>query len=583
MSLIKNLRRTAVSLSPLLFAALQIPAQAHAQAIERHLPEVPQGVTKGLVTPNAVPGDQDATPIGPALTSIVLLGPAEAPHNDAAAGVSVGDVYRLQDDAARADIAARLRPFIGQTLSRKLIAEIEAAIAQDYRDLNYPFVSLSTPEQEIDHGVLQVRVIEFTAGNVSVKAAPGQTISDKTATYVRSKIALQPGDAINARELTYDLDGLNRYPFRQVQAAFTPGAALGESDMLLSVRQLKPWQAYGGYSNDGSPSTSYDRYFIGGAAGGLLGRDSVLSVQATASRDALAGEKDPHYRSVALNYTIPVGRRGLIEASADTVTTYQSNDPFMVGLKATEGSLGYRWALSKLYGDQGITDARFGIEASHQTGTTYFNATNVYEVSVESYKVFVGLHHAASDAAGAANWDLSLHMSPGGVTADNSAEQAYLYSQGRLPGATYSYLSGSYDRVTTLGDALSLQTQVFGQFTPVALPRTDQAGLGGSYLVRGYSLDNGAVDTALIVRNELHIRGATWGSGSIDPYGFVDLGHGRDNYARSNTDLASLGAGANIRLISHVALKIDAAVALAPNGEVRAGDLAAHTRLQLVF
>jgi hemolysin activation/secretion protein len=578
MSSIKTFRRAALSLSPLLLAAAQAPVQAHAQAIERHLPETPQVTTRALVTPNAVPNDQDAAPIGPALSAIVLLGPVEAAHDGAAPGVTVGAVDRLRGDKARADIAARLRPFLGQTLSRKLIAEIEAAVAQDYRDLNYPFVSLSTPEQEIDRGVLQVRVIEFRAGDVSVKG-----VSDAEAAYVRSRIALRTGDAIDARELTYDLDGLNRYPFRQAQAAFTPGAALGESDMLLSVHETRPWQAYGGYGNDGSPSTSFDRYFVGGAVGGLLGRDSVLSMQATASRDALAGDRHPHYQSVALNYAVPVGRRGLIEASADTVETYQASDPFTVRLQASEGSLGYRFALSKLYGDRGVTDARFGVEASRQTGTTYFANVNVYAVSVESYKFYVGLHHAASDAAGAATWDFSLHMSPGGVTGANSAAQVYLYSQGRLPGATYSYLSGSYDRVTALGGGLSLKTQVFGQFTPVALPRTDQAGLGGAYLVRGYSLDNGAADTALIVRNELHLRGTEWSGGSLDPYGFVDLGHGRDNYARSDTDLAALGAGANVRLIRHVALRIDAAVALAPNGQVRAGDVTAHTRLQLVF
>ncbi|HTM80136.1 ShlB/FhaC/HecB family hemolysin secretion/activation protein [Asticcacaulis sp.] len=574
MSLIKNLHRASVSLSPLLLVAVQ----THAQVIERHLPETPQVTTRALVTPNAVPNDQDATPIGPALQAIVLLGPDEAIHTDATAGITVGGLDRLQPAAVQADLRSRLQPFLGQALSRKLIAEIEAGIAQDYRDLNYPFVSLSTPEQEIDGGRLQVRVIEFHAGDISVKGA-----SDREAAYVQSRVALKSGDAINSRELTYDLDGLNRYPFRQVQAAFTPGQDLGASNMLLTVRKTKPWQAYGGYSNDGSPSTSFDRYFIGGAAGGLLGHDSVLSVQATASRDALAGETDPHYQSVALNYALPVGRRGLFEATADTVTTYQTSDPFTVRLKATEASFGYRAALSRLYGDRGVTDARFGIEARHQTGTTYFSGINVYDVSVDVYQFYAGLHHAASDAAGAANWDLALHMSPGGVSDGNSAEQMSLYSQGRLPGATYSYLTGSYNRTTALADNLDLKTQVFGQFTPVALPRTEQAGLGGAYLVRGYNLDSGAVDTALILRNELHISGKIWGNGSIDPYAFADLGYGRDNFARSDTDLASAGIGANIRLISHVALKIDAAAALAPNGPVRPGDITAHTRLQLVF
>ncbi|WP_443750100.1 ShlB/FhaC/HecB family hemolysin secretion/activation protein [Asticcacaulis solisilvae] len=570
---VTKILRNAACLAPLLVAA-----QVHAQAIERHLPETPQGKPQVLVTPNAVPGDQDATPIGPALTAIVLLGPGEAVHATASSGVTVGSVYRLGLAGQRADIAARLQPFLGRPLSRKLIAEIEAAIARDYRQLNYPFVSLSTPEQEIDGGVLQVRVIEFRAADVSVSGATGHE-----AEAVRAGVGIQSGDAINARELTYDLDALNRYPFRAVQAAFTPGAALGDTRLTLAVRDQKPWQAYAGYGNDGSPSTSFDRHFVGGAIGGLLGFDSLLSVQATESRDALQGKDDPHYGSVAFNYTLPIGLRGLIEASADTVTTWSQSAPFSVRLKATEATLGYRHALTKLYGDHGLTDVRIGIEARHQTGSTFFSGTNVYDVSVDVYQLYAGLHHAAGDAAGAATWDFAVHMSPGGISGGNSAEQFRLYSQGRMPGATYSYLTGSFDRTTPLGDTMSLKTQVFGQFSPVALPRTEQAGLGGGYLVRGYTLDNGAADTSLIVRNELHVAGPGLKSASVDPYAFVDLGHGRDNHAHANTDLASLGGGANVRLLSHVALKVDAALALAPNGQVKAGSLLAHTRLQVVF
>ncbi len=578
MSLFQKIRHAAICLSPLLLAATQIPAEAQAQAIERHLPETPQGKPQTLVTPNAVPNDQDASPIGPALSSIVLLGPTETVHAQPSAGINVGAVDRLRSEKAVAEMAARLKPFLGQTMSRKLIAQIEAAIAQDYRDLNYPFVSLSTPEQEIDQGVLQVRVIEFRVDNVSVTGAPAGE-----ADHIRREIGLQPGDAINARELTYDLDAINRYPFRQVQAAFTPGAELGETRLMLSASEQKPWQAYAGYSNDGSPSTSFDRYFVGGAVGGLLGHDSVLSAQATTSRDVLDGDKDPHYESLALNYSLPVGRRGLIEASGDTLTTYEVSDPFTVRLRESEASLGYRLAVSNFYDDRGLTDVRFGIETRHQTGSTYFSGTDVYDVSMDVYQAYLGLHHAASDAVGAANWDFALHMSPGGVNNGNSAEQFDIYSQGRMRGSTYSYLTGSYSRQTMLGQNLDLTTEVFGQFSPVALPRTEAAGLGGDYLVRGYTLDNGAADTSLVVRNELHGSGAAWKDGNVDPYAFVDLGYGRDNFARVNTDLASLGAGANLRVLAHVALKIDAAVALAPNGEVKAGDVMAHTRLQLVF
>ncbi len=562
---------SAASLLPLL-----VTAHAHGQAIERHLPQTPQAAPSEIVAPNAIPAEQDATPIGPNLRALVLIGPKESVRATASDGISVGEVSRLQDS----DIAVVLQPFLGKPVSRKLIAEVEAAIAGHYRDLNYPFVSLSTPEQEITAGVLHIRVVEFRTGKVTVTGAR----NDAEAARLSRQISLKTGDAINARELTYDLDWINRYPFRSTQAVFSPGESLGVSDLTLAARQGKRWQVYAGYSNDGSASTSFDRYFLGGAIGGLLGPDSVLSAQTTVSRDALEGEKNPHYKSTALSYTLPLGPRGQIEAMMNAVATYQAGDPFSVRLKAGEGALGYRFAFSKLHGDVGATDLRFGIEAKHQKGTTYFASVPVYDVAVEIYQLYLGYHHSGKDGFGVSTVDVVAHMSPGNINAGNSHEQVVLYSQGRQKGATYSYLSANYSRVTPLPNNLTLKTQVTGQFASAALPRTEQAGLGGSSQVRGYTLENGAFDTALIVRNELRIPGKALGKNSqINPFLFVDMGYGRDNATRQSSGLASTGAGAEVRLTRYVALNLNAACALAPDRITRAGSWLVHSNLSVAF
>jgi len=551
-------------------------AQAHGQAIERHLPETPQNAPSQIVAPNAVPADQDATPIGPALRAVVLLGAREAVHTAAPDGVTTGDVPRLKGDDA---VNGLLRPYVGRPLSRRLIAEVEAAVAGHYRELNYPFVSLSTPEQEITGGVLQVRVVEFTAGQVEVTG----TRSEAEAARLRGGVALGPGQAIDARALTYDLDWINRYPFRNVQAVFSPGGALGVSDLTLQAREAKPWQAYAGYSNDGSPSTGFDRYFAGGAVGNLLGADSIVSVQTTVSRDVLQGVRDPRYKSTALSYSLPFGHNGQIEANADAVETFQPGDPFSVRLKAGESALGYRFAVSDLYGDTGETDLRFGIEAKHQTGITYFGALDVYDTSVEIYQAYLGYHHIGKDTLGTSSLDVALHMSPGGLDHGNSDAQALLYSQGRQAGETYSYAAANYDRITLLPAGLFLKTDASGQFAAVALPRTEQAGLGGSSLVRGYTLDDGAFDTALVVRNELHIPARNWGVSNISPFLFADLGYGRDNAAHTTTGLASAGAGAETHLTRYVMFNLSAACTLAPDRATRAGNWLAHTNLSVAF
>lgn len=544
----------------------------HAQVVERHLPTAPETAARSLIEPNALPTEQDATPIGPALRAIVLLGPSEAAHVQAGDGLTVGEISRLRADEAA--VASRLRPFLGQPLSRKLIAQIQASLAGRYRELRHPFVSFSTPEQEIGGGALQIRVIEFVAGDIRLSGAA----SDAEAARLRDGIGLRSGAPIDAVVLGRELDGLNRYPFRRVQAVFSPSAALGVSDLTLAVQHERPWQVYGGYSNDGSPSTSPDRYFVGGAVGGLLGRDSVLSAQATGSRDALGGERDPRYQGLALTYVSPVGQFGQVEASVDGVETHQALEPFAVRQRALQGAVGYRWPVGDWLGGQASSSLKVGVELKRQVATTYFSGVSVYGVAMNVYQAYIGYSRQDQDGLGASSLDLAVRLSPGGLDGASSDARAVLYSQGRLKRADYGYVSLDYSRLTKLPRDFSLRTRLSGQFTSAALPRTEQAGLGGTTLVRGYTLDNGAFDTAVILRNELHLPQRTF-----DPYAFVDVGHGRDNALSTGSDLASAGLGARLQLARHLVIQFDAGRALTDDQAVRSGDWRAHTNITVAF
>lgn len=549
---------------------------AYSQAIERHLPETPKPKASEILAPNAVPAEQDDTPIGPELKSVVLLGPTQSLDLAPSAGVTIGELRNLSGDG----FEDQLSSFLGQKISRRLIAEIEAAVATRYRELNYPFVSLSTPEQEITGGILQIRVVEFRVGAISVTGDKDA----RTEARLLKTIGLQTGDAINARELTYDLDWANRYPFSNVQAIFSPGQSFGVSDLNLTVRQTRPWQGYLGYSNDGSRSTSFDRFFIGGAVGGVLADRSVLSAQMTASRDVFERKDKAHYKSAALAYTLPFGPRGQIEATTNLVETYQDAQPFGVKLKAAEGGIGYRFGFSKFYGDVASTDLRVGVEAKHQTGITFFGDLAVYEASVEVYQSYIGIHRTIAKPTSGSEIDIKLTMSPGNLNDGNSDAQAKIYSQGRQKDAAYSYLSLSYERQAPLRQGLSWQVNLLAQLSPDVLPRTEQAGLGGAPLVRGYTLESGAFDSAVVLRNEIDTPAVLLFSGvQLSPFIFADVGYGRDNFTRKMTDLASTGIGGRISLNARASLNLTGACALTSDDSVEAGDCMAHARLSVAY
>src|SRR5579875_906921 len=254
--------------------ALACPALAQT-VLQRNLPPPPPSAPPPQITaPAPVAPDQDARPLGPALREIVVLGPGQPlATGEPAASVDTSRLPRLNTWHAR----RALRRFVGKPISRKLISQIQAEIVRAYRNAGYPFVALQLPPQDITHGVLQIRVIEFHAGKVTA------TSTDKpTADYVRSRVRLQPGQEINASDLSEDIDWLNRYPYRQVSPVFSPGSDFAATDVNLAVTATKPWCVYAGYQNNGSPSTGIDRYFIGAGVGGLMGHGSLLSYQLTA-------------------------------------------------------------------------------------------------------------------------------------------------------------------------------------------------------------------------------------------------------------------------------------------------------------
>jgi hemolysin activation/secretion protein len=576
-----------------LILAAALPAAALAQAIERNLPPAEVSQPQEILTPNATPGSQDARPIGPALKGLLLLGPGDGVRTAPVADVVTGLVPRLNTPA----VWILLRPYLGRPLSRKLIAEIEATIAKYYRQAGYPFVSISTPPQVIGGGVLQVRVVEFRDGTVTVTGVKG-----KAAARVRDGVRLQPGQPVNAPDLSADLDWLNRNPFHHVEAIFSPGDALGRTDLQLQTTETKPWQIYAGYANSGSSATGYDRYLLGGQVGGLLGAGSLVSYQFTASPDffdhdgkVLADTDHPEYLSHGLRAAIPFAPRQEIEASFDHVesntTSASSAGPFAIRQDTDELSLGYRTSFSNFSSIPG--DLSLGLEAKHEGRTTFFTGVNVLETAEEIYQLYLGWSGVFTDAHGRTSVDLTVHDSPGGLSAVNTGAGFNTFSNGRITSASYAYVNLQASRTTRLPKGWTLSNVIIAQYSGSPLPDTEQLGVGGQDLARGYTLDDGAYDTAIVSRNELRppafavlpqILPHTWRTpDQFSPFAFVDAASGSENRVHKSTHPISTGLGADYLLGSHLSLNLTGAYALQDSLFTKAGNLMLETKATLTF
>ena len=147
---------------------------AQAQVVERNLPpEPPRRASAIKIDTNDLLKSDDATPLGVNVQAIVLIGAnTGAKPASGVKGVDVSQVSGIDAAALR----EQLTPFVDRPLSRKLIAEVQAAVAAAYREAGRPFVSVTLPPQEVSSGVLQLRVILFKVAGIKVTgAAPRAT------------------------------------------------------------------------------------------------------------------------------------------------------------------------------------------------------------------------------------------------------------------------------------------------------------------------------------------------------------------------------------------------------------------------
>jgi hemolysin activation/secretion protein len=553
---------------------LAVPASA--QVIERYAPQVPQTPPAPLALPDLQAQEQDATPIGPNLTGITLLDRDEAAKTTPDLGIDLGKISRLAPVAA--EVQAELKPYLGQPISRKMIAEVQTRLTQRYRALGYPFVSVFTPEQDISGGVLQFQIVEFRIGAIS--------LDDKDkgrAASALDRLGVKTGDAINAKVLTENLYWLNLYPFTQTQPIFTPSATPGQTDLKLVRTASRPWQVYTGYENSGSPGTSWGRYFVGASLGNVFGYDSVLSYQATSSADALSAKAYPKYIGQVVNYALPVGHHGRIELGYNHVQTYQTSAPFTVQLKIDELELAYAFGISRLFHD-GMTQMRLGLAGKRVGGQTLFYDYLVYEAQVDDPQVSAAITHSQASAGSATNWSMGVRALPGGISKVDDPGRGLLYRQGQSPSAHYTYFTANFGYQTQLRGPLVWRSQFIGQWAEMPLPRTEQAGLGGSNLVRGYNLDDGAYDQVAVWRNELALSAPVTLRGvNIGPFVFNDIGIGRDLYARTSLTIASVGIGSEMALDPNLSLKLTVATGLLDGPSTREMNGQAHIGLSRRF
>ncbi len=554
--------------------------------VERNLPPpVEHHEGNLLLGDQNLAGSTDETPLGANLSGIVVLGPKEEVSKTPAAGIAVGDIGPISHGA----VQGAIQPFVGKPISRKLISDVEAAVARVYRAAGYPFVSITIPPHDAGAGILQLRVVEFRMGRVGVQGG-----DEGLAAGIRTA----PGDRIEARALEEDLDWINRNPYRRVQGVFAPGDDIGTSKLTLQTSEDKPWQVFGGYSNTGTAATGYSRAFIGAGAviEGL--NDTLVSYQLTGSTDFwsdpgsinLSDSNRPEYLSHSARIVIPTFARQAIEITPSFVSTSSTIDSVIrLDNDILEVPVMYRSAISNILPGVYLGDISAGVEFKHLNRTSYFTGTKIGSGGADLFQFALGWSDQWTDVIGQTSFDLEVRDNPGSVMGGNTDAKWNLFSAGRVTGAEYAYVLLNADRSTNLGSGMAWNIHFSGLYADQALPDTEQLALGGLYGTRSFTLDDGVVDKGLFLRNELRlpqvslIDSGRWHD-NLSPFVYVDYGVGQQYHlATQDASLVGIGIGADYQLAENFSVNVAGGNALTDGIRTHQGDWNAQVHLALSY
>ena len=547
-----------LSLSTLL-VALAAHAQDQSQSFAPIAPKQPPKAAPGKVVDEEpvkpMAGHADNDVLVDKLKGIVLVSdPKQVKADGVNSGSSVepGPISLAQNP----DFNFTVQPYLGQPVTMKSLAELTRSIVGYFRQHDRPVVNVFVPEQSITSGYVQIVVLVSKVEKV--EAAGAKWFSNDR---LRAQVDLRPGDEISNRQLTSDLNWINRNPFLQSNILMAPGEAPGTTDLMLRTQDRFPLRVYAGFENSGNQYTGDERILTGFNYGNLFGLGQQLSYQFT------SGENVNKFTAHSGTYVIPLPWK-------HQLTFFGSYANSAANLGPGLDSDGVNWQVSGRYeiplpGDDKFTESvTAGFDFKRSNNDLIFNVVSVSNVFTDVDQFVLSYQASYLDDYGNTSFVGTGFYSPGGIS-NNNDDADY---QATCGGARSNYAYGqlSLNRVTRLPYDFTWSVRGLVQVADANLLPSEQLGLGGYDTVRGYDERESNGDNGFLLSTEVatppvslfQLFGHTKIKDQLQFFGFVDYGgtslhHVAPADINPNTNLLGIGPGFRYAITPYLTARFD--------------------------
>ena len=449
---------------------------------------------------------------------------------------------------------------LGQEITLAELYEIAAGITTAYRNRGFVLSQVVIPPQTIEGGNPRLQVVEGYIDRIQIQAPEEEGTALGLIREYASQIST--GGALNVKELERELLLINDLPGVSARSVLSPSRTqAGASDLLIIVER-DPYDALLAMDNFGSRYLGPLQLSAAGTANSYFNNNEAISAQFVMAPD---GTRELAYG--ALGYEQPIGPYGTkiraFGSMTDTDPGYDL-DQFQVR--------GFSDLMSV-----SVTHPFVRSRALNFTGRATFDwrdveSKNNFEDTrkdrIRSLRIG-GRVEFLDTLLGVAVNSIDVEVSKGLNLLGSSDEgDANLTRANGDP--TYTKLEAEIQRLQRVTNGINLLVLGQAQWSADALLSSEEFGVGGSNIGRGYDPSEVIGDEGISAKIE-----AQWNDphdlqwryvDTYQLYGFLDAGRVWNDDATTSADkrdsLVSTGAGVRVDFISDVDAEVGVAVPL---------------------
>ncbi len=436
-----------------------------------------------------------------------------------------------------AELQAVLAPWVGRALSLAELRQAAAAVCARYAEAGW-LAHCDLPPQDITDGLIRIRVLEARMGRVRIEGQPQRVSSARAEAMLQA--ASPQGERLSIVRTERAVLLLSDLPGLSASAALRPGAAEGETDVLLTLNDRALFAADLSLDNAGQRSTGVNRAAATAQLNSPLGLGDGWLAQ-------LMHTEGSDYLRAALS--VPLGLDGWRASVSVSGLRYrlQTDELAPLGGRGTARSAGLELGHALLRTRTRNIDLRFSVKADRFDNEAGGATTSHYR----SRSAGVALSANAVDewGGGGAN-ALGLQWLRGSLDLAGSPSEA-ADAAGPAANGRFDKLLYSANRQQAITRWLSASLNLAGQWAHKNLDSSERFYLGGPAGVRAYPSSEGSGSSGQLVNAELRAQLPA----NFVLAGFYDWGHvtslvsgglagtGPNSYSLKGTGLALSWSG----------------------------------------